>query len=66
MRELTSMEIQQVSGGNVITAVRQVIVGGALWDGMKSAASWFGDTFLAGDGSSGSRYPIEDCEECNS
>jgi hypothetical protein len=65
MRELTSTEIQHVSGGGVITAVRQIIIGGAAWDAMKSAASWFGDTFLAKDGSGGSRYPIEDCEECS-
>lgn len=66
MRELTSKEIQLVSGGNVFAVVRQVIVGGAMWDGMKTAASWFGDTFLARDGSGGSRYRIEDCEECSS
>ncbi|MAY54626.1 MAG: hypothetical protein CMQ46_08835 [Gammaproteobacteria bacterium] len=65
MRELTESEIAMVGGGNIWQFVKNTALGGAVWDGVKFARSWAADTFFASDGSSGSRYPIEDCQECS-
>lgn len=37
MQVLSQMEIDQVGGGNAITFVRNAIVGGVIYDGVKSA-----------------------------
>ncbi|MDO8908264.1 MAG: hypothetical protein Q7W55_07170 [Pseudohongiella sp.] len=59
MRELSESEIGMVDGAGVLTFLRNTIIGGAIYDGAKAAASWVGDTFFAKDGSSGSRYPVD-------
>lgn len=66
MRELSLVEVDMVSGGNALTFVRNSVVGGVIYDGLKSVGGWIGSTFFARDGSSGSRYPIEKCAECGS
>jgi hypothetical protein len=65
MRELSQTEIESVNGGNILEVFKNIIVGGIGWDATKAVFNWAGDTFLARDGSSGSRYPIEDCERCS-
>ncbi len=65
MRELTQLETDAVSGAGVWKIFRDIVVGGVGWDAMKAAGAWARDTFIASDGSSGSRYPIEDCDRCS-
>lgn len=59
MRELSESEIETVTGSGVVTFLRDAFIGGAIYDGAKFAAGWIGDTFFARDGSSGSRYPVD-------
>lgn len=59
MRELSEIEIESVNGAGVLTFVRNSMIGGAIYDGAMYAVSWIGDTFFAKDGSSGSRYPVD-------
>ncbi|ALO45821.1 hypothetical protein PS2015_1161 [Pseudohongiella spirulinae] len=65
MRELSQSEVEAVSGGIIWNIVKNTVIGGVIWDSAKAVANWAGDTFLASDGRSGSRYPIEDCERCS-
>ncbi len=65
MKELTAVEIEMVNGAGALTFMRNTIIGGAIYDGIKSASAWVGSTFFARDGSGGSRYPIEQCEQCS-
>ena len=65
MRELNSDEIEMVSGSGFLTFFRDAILGGVVFEAAKAVGSWAGDTFLASDGSSGSRYPIDQCERCS-
>ena len=65
MRELTALEIEMVNGAGALTFIRNSFIGGVIYDGIKSASSWVSSTFFARDGSGGSRYPIEQCEQCS-
>ena len=65
MRELNAMETEMVGGAGFWTFLRDAIVGGVVFDGAKAIGGWAGDTFFARDGSSGSRYPIDQCERCS-
>jgi hypothetical protein len=59
MRVLSKAEIELVDGGSLLIFMRNTIIGGAIYDGAKYAVGWVGDTFFAKDGSSGSRYPVD-------
>lgn len=66
IRELNEVEVAQVSGGNPVAVfIAGAIVGGAIYDAAKVGASWFGSTFLASDGSGGSRYPVSQMPQNN-
>ncbi|MDO9475575.1 MAG: hypothetical protein Q8K17_00790 [Pseudohongiella sp.] len=65
MRELNSIEIEMVNGAGFLAFFRDAILGGLVFETVKAVGSWAGDTFLASDGSSGSRYPIDQCERCS-
>lgn len=65
MRQLTQLETDAISGAGVWKLFRDIVVGGAGWDAMMAAGARARVTFIASDGSSGSRYPIEDCDRCS-
>ncbi|MDP2282954.1 MAG: hypothetical protein Q8L06_02350 [Pseudohongiella sp.] len=65
MRELNLVEIEMVNGAGFLSFIRDAIFGGVVFETVKAVGVWAGDTFLASDGSSGSRYPIDQCERCS-